>query len=214
MAFRIDDFRAKVSSTEFLRNNKFHVRIPYPAGLNSSQQMRDLARYMEFYTDSADLPGVAMKTHRLPRYGYGPVEQRPHLADFVDANISVLNDGDNKNLNFFRNWAQLAMPYNMSKGINNEVSVAGMPATKVFTMNYRDQFVTDVRISVFNEQGIKKSELVLREAFPVFIETVKLNWGDTNAVQKFTVTLAYFDWFDEINIDNTPQPPGTPGIEI
>jgi hypothetical protein len=196
--FRIDDFKAVVSPREFMRNNKFRARIAYPAGLTDSAST-NVIRNIEFYCEHVRLPGVAIKTHNVARYGYGPTEQRPGMAQFVDVNMTFLSDGDGENIAFFRRWMNVIHPFDFRNGMQGNV----------YTTKYRAQYATQVWLDSFNEQTLLTSSIVLREAFPVSLDNIDMNWMDTNNLQKFTVVMAYNDWFEETN----PAPALSPGAD-
>jgi hypothetical protein len=194
--FRIDDFRAVISPREFMRNNKFRARISYPLGLTDPASIETM-RMVEFYCEHVRLPGVASRTHDVARYGYGPTEQRPGKPQFVDVNMTFLSDGDGENVKFFRRWMNLIHPFDFREGMQGNV----------YTVKYRNQYVTEVRLDSFNEQTRRTSSIVLRDAFPVNLDNIDMNWMDRNNLQKFTVVMAYTDWFEDLEARPTTPPP-------
>lgn len=209
--FNIENFKAHTLRNGFSRANKFMVRIPMPFGMNSqpdSTQNIETLRQIEFWGEATTLPGVTISAHRAYRYGYGHPEHRPMSPVFTEVPIMFLADGKGEILSFFQRWIKMIVNYDMRKGIiNNDVrtgSVRGL-TLQPFELAYRYEYITDVNITMFNERGITIAKTVLREAFPIQVGDVGLNWGDNQNIARIPVVFAYTDWYSEM-VSPTPNP--------
>jgi len=193
--FNINNFISNINANGVMRNNKFLVRVYTPLGFYSSQSiLTETGKYMEFWCDSASIPGVMLNTKSVHRYGYGHEEKRPHLPQFADVNLSFLSDAKGAIWTFFQQWIKLIYNYDLSDGVlkSNGVVRGQLP----MEISYKENYAVNVEIFVFKETGEQILSVMLREAYPVALGAVALNWGDTNNIVKIDVGLTYFDWYN------------------
>jgi hypothetical protein len=88
----------------------------------------------------------------------------------------------------------------MRNGIDPQTKNGVLPGQNPWELAYKYEYVSDVEVIVFNEQGNDVLTVVLREAYPTFVGDVQLNWGDTNNIARIPVTMTVYDWY---NIDQT-----------
>jgi hypothetical protein len=62
------------------------------------------------------------------------------------------------------------------------------------TVNYYNEFTSDVRITTIDSAGNDAYFVDLYEAYPINIGVIDLSYSTTNAVQTVTVTLSYKYW--------------------
>lgn len=121
MAFSIREIVATISSNGGLtKSSKFLVDITVPA------ISADATAGMEFYCDSAQLPGIAMQTDEVRVSGYGNIEKRPYASIFQDVPCTFFLDSDGRVLKFFHRWMQLVYNFNDNMSLDAETS-AGLP---------------------------------------------------------------------------------------
>ena len=140
---------------------------------NPLQVLND-PRDISLLCETAQLPGRSiatneymtnMKARKIP-YGY--------ISD--DVAFTFLLTGDYYIKDVFDKW--------IGKIINQDRK----------TINYKDDFVSEVEIQQLNDQNIPVYSCKLRKAFPINISTVDLGNTNENTVSRVTVTFAYDDW--------------------
>lgn len=202
--FNVQTFISSVSKNGVMRNNKFLVRIPMPRGMlqsSASNRLQSTSRFIELWCESTNIPGVSLSTNEIRRYGYGNVEKKPYVSINNDVNFSFLSDGDGEIWSFFQQWIRMIVNYDMRNGIDPQGRKNGVLAGQnPWELAYKYEYVSDVEVIVFDEQGHDVLTVVLREAYPTFVGDVQLNWGDTNNIARIPVTMTVYDWY---NIDQT-----------
>lgn len=203
--FNVNTFRSNITKNNgLLKNNKFMVRMFAPKGFQSSQRAQELtetARYMEFWCESANIPGVSLNVNEIRRYGYGTIEKKPYASLNNDINMSFLGDAKGAIWTYFQQWLRLIVNYDMRKGIIAETGM--MPGQSPFLMSYKDDYAVDIYLYVFDDRNNEILTIVLRDAYPIFVGDVQLNWGDTNSLMRIPVTFTVYDWYnDKIEISS------------
>lgn len=222
--FNISTFRSVVNKSGVMRNNKFLVRIPMPYGMtfartgaNGRSRLEETARHLEVWCESTNIPGVSLSTNEIRRYGYGNVEKKPYVPVINDVNFSFISDGKGEVWTFFQQWLRMISNYDMRNGIIKPTGVLGQTP---FELSYKYQYVSDIELFVFDETGKVVLALVLREAYPIFVGDVQLNWGDTNNIARIPVTMTVYDWynvdrsFDQVDTSGSIRPDGTGPVQI
>jgi hypothetical protein len=186
--FNIAEFKTRLDGTGgVLRNNKFRIRFLPPRTMLREGYFREL----EYLAESVSLPGVNMSSHDVRRYGYGPIEKRPIGHTFTDVNVTFIADGNGDVHRIMTNWLQTIGRFDMRSGIASE----NLP----FQLQYKIEYVTDLHVQVFTEDGEPSIDVVLREAFPISLSDAQFSWNDLNNYARFTMQFAYNDWFIEPN---------------
>lgn len=206
MSFNIANFRTIIEDKGLLRPNKFKVNLFIPTGfygIAEFQEFQVANRMIEFYCDIAAFPGVMLATHDARRYSYGPNEKRPFSAAFSEFQMSFYSDGDAKIWNLFQSWINMIYNFDNRQTINvqtGEVNTSSLSNNSVksfepYELSYRDEYVTEVKITIYDQEGIERKIVVLRDAFPLALSDLPLNWSDNNSLLKIPVTFAYTDWY-------------------
>jgi hypothetical protein len=213
--FNINELAAEVARSGVMRNNKFLVEFPMPLSLQNTTgfaQLMDTNRVLSLYCEGANLPGVALLTEEIRRYGYGPNEKKPYTSIFTDTNLTFRGDSDGNIWSFMNAWMKCAINYEYQTGMN---TLSGpVPNQYPHEVGYKldfannEGYATDVMIRVFDDSGIETMRVKLREAFPIFVGDIPLNWSSRSDYIRIPVTLSFFDWSNELvvtnNISNTP----------
>ena len=193
--FNINEFRAKINKTGVLKNNLFLVYFPMPNCLSKvyGQSTKDLF----FYTKSTSLPGVGMDYggDYVRRYGYGPAEKYAYLPIFNDISITFMLDGQGFNRKFFDNWASTIVNFYNPDGIS--ASTNRISGYDPYEVEYKENYVVDLTITVFDETNDKILFYTLKDAFPVSIETTPLDWERQNEMATAAISFAYRDWYSD-----------------
>lgn len=189
MAFNINEFKSYIGANGgLLKNNRFAVLVTPPAVLGGTG-FTD-ARALQFYAETASVPGIALQSAELRRQGIGNLEKAPWGAAFTDFNVSFRIDQKTKVWNFFQTW--------MNKIYDFEVATAGAPRKDgspetYFELEYKDRYVTDMSVFVYNESGKLLITIDFVDAFPVSISDMQLNWGAAD-IMKLNVTFNFLSW--------------------
>jgi len=187
MAFNIHDFKAITQTTNYTKANKFLTRFNIPAGLG--WRYSETVRYLEYWCEGTSLPGVNIAAYEGARYSYGSREKRPFAPIFQDIAFTVLLDGEGKMHDFFGSWARLITNFDMSQGITGTNS-----AQAPYELTYKSDYLVDVHVATFRDDGQQSHNIILRDAFPLMIGDVRGNWAD-NSIARLPVVIAYNDWY-------------------
>jgi hypothetical protein len=191
----ISDFRAKLSNINGLQKlNKYRVRFNIPNKLfgltNGTRNTTDIVQYMEYFTNSVDLPGSYLIEGVVQRYGYGPAEKKPIAPAFNDSMMEFFNDGKSSHLDFFQDWMNLIVNYNMKDGITG----VGLNGMNVYEVAYKWEYAVDCMIDLYDTSGQRVHTTVLRECYPNMIVDTKLSADPQPTFMKIGVQFNYFDW--------------------
>jgi hypothetical protein len=214
--FNVNNFRAELSKTGVMKNNKFFVRMYSPRGFSSTGN-RDAnilasttVRFLEFWCEATNIPGVSLSTTEVRRYGYGAMEKKPYVTLSNDITMSFIGDAKGIIWSYFQQWIRLIVNYDMRKGIIAENGI--LRNQSPFELAYKEDYAVDIHISVFDDAGNESIHVVLRDAYPTFVGDIQLNWGDTNSLMRVPVTFSFFDWYNEkltLEYPRTTQPGAT-----
>jgi hypothetical protein len=193
--FNIKDFASHMNANGLMRNNKFLVRMPYPQGFDNVPALKESSRYVELWCDSTAIPGVNIKTAETRRYGYGPVEKFGSVASFNGVTLTFIADKNAKVHYFFHNWTKLISNYDVRTGDFSRQS--GIGSQRPYEISYKNTYVSNVEIIVFDDNGKQTMKVVLRHAYPTAIGDIQLNWSDTNDFVKIPVSFTFTDFYIE-----------------
>lgn len=203
--FNVSEFRSEVEKRGMMRTNKYLVEFFMPTGMvdtEGSDEMTSTVRSLEFWVESSTIPGTNLITHDARRYGYGPIERRPVAPMFMDCTMSVVADAEGQNWQFFKRWQQIIANFDARNGMNtvdsntSEINYNGNITTAdPYEIAYRTEYISDVRIIVFDLDGFPTKVVVLREAFPINVGDIAISWSDNNSIMKFPIILSYLDFF-------------------
>jgi len=197
MGFNIDDFRSKANLNEgYLHTNKFKLLITPPAAM-AGTDAGQVARELEFYINTARIPGYTVAASDYFRFGYGPAQKQAVRANFVPLQIMVDVSGNMKTLEFFEAWMQSTIPHDRgttASGNSGGTTFGGADNSGQFSydVSFRDEYVCDVRLQVFNQEGRKVKTYIFRETYPTDMNLPDIS-GAKGSIQQATIQLAYLD---------------------
>lgn len=197
--FKLSNFMQEINKNGTLKNNRYMVSFNAPTYLAGEPGMERLSLRCE----SAQMPGVTFATiDGAPRFGYGPIESNPYGVIFDDATMTFLLDAKGNVHKFFYKWSNSIVNYQARgqtalKDANGPVS--GM---KTFEVGYKDKYVTDITITVYNDASIGKDsaepnkvmETKLYRAFPKNLPQFDLSWNNTNDLIRLPISFNYTDF--------------------
>lgn len=193
----LNNFLATASKLNgFTRPSYFYIEIAPPPMLRNES---DNARTLAFLSESANLPGVALATTEVRRYGYGPLERKPYAPIFVDTNISFFVDGTGMVQKFFYKWMNGIVKFD--ERIAGQATQIGNYVLQPFEVNYKDQYATDIMITTVDEANNDIISVRLTKAFPIFMGDISLGWGDSDSIARLPITFTYYNWkIENINL--------------
>ena len=189
--FNVNEFIAEVESRGgLLKPSRFRARFPLPLGMIGSLDARETTRSMEYWCDSAAIPSVIHAVHSVMRYGYGQQENKPFLTQIQNINFTFLADADGDNWRFFYEWMNLILNTRFSRGIVGADQLGSMP----YEISYKPNYVSDIQVTLFNEELQPTFSAILEEAYPIFLGDLNLNWNEQNQIVRFPVTFTFASW--------------------
>ena len=197
--FNINEFKAQTKVKGFQKNNKFLVRFPLPRGfLNTPNfsKYAEIDKVLEYWCEGATIPGVALSLTPINRYGYGAIEKKPSTPTFTDANFTFIGDGKSDNWLFFQQWIRLIDNYDLRGGINPITGYVNGKPISPFEVSYKYEYASDVNLIVFDDSGTETFNIILRDAYPIYMGQIPLNWADNNTIMKIPITFTFMDWYN------------------
>ena len=210
--FNIGVFKqAHFAKAGVLRPNLFHVEFAIPNSIqftNPNQTPGNISttvRMLEYWCEATALPGLNIQTYQAQRYGYGAIEQRPLIPAYGETMFDIMFDAESLNHQYFYLWMNSIVNTDNRDGPNSEssqVTTGGFTnrqriSASPFELSYKEDYVADVRVYVYDKLGSVKKKIVLRDAFPKAIGDIRLAWADNNSYMRLPVAFAYTDWYLE-----------------
>lgn len=202
--FNINNFKSQIDLKGVQRPNKFVCIIPMPSGLQGSTRVGEwstVASKLEFWCEAASVPGVALSTHQVIRYGYGAFEKKPFAPIFSDVNLTFISDGKSTNWDFFYSWIKMIHNFDLRRGINvqgTSTSIVNGIRLDSFETAYKSDYFVDLNIICHDDTGNEINRVILRDAYPIYVGEIALNWADNNSFSKLPVTFTFMDWYSEL----------------
>jgi hypothetical protein len=142
-----------------------------------------------YRVDTCDLPGRTMQTidHRF--LGTGPMSKVPYMAQYGDVSMSVIMSEDFREKEWFEIWHNMIQNTGTFEQGGSDV-LGGRYSNAQFNNKYHSSYIGTVIIRQYGSAGELRSIHTLREAYPININPVTMNWGD-DAVAKMTVGFAF-----------------------
>jgi len=205
MAFNILEFQSYIAETGVLHSNKYDVQITFDGefgGLNINGSNGSTVGTLESTQDiqyrciNASLPGLAMRTVDINRFGIGVSEKMPFSANYTDISLTFLMDRYAQGYNFWYTW------FNYVFGINGEESSSNIYGTtnnsgnkrSFYTAEYKDNYSATITITVYDSEGQPNLQVTLLKAYPISVNDVPLSWTDNNNLIKLTAGITFREW--------------------
>lgn len=199
--FDLNVFQANIAKNGVLRTSKFLVRFPLPNTM-AGDPSSSVQRYLELWAEATNIPGVILATGNVTRYGYGAQEKKPFAPQNADVNCSFISDGNGAVWTFFQKWMKTIVNYDLRAGVN---ASTGWNGATPFEVAYKADYVSDINIQMFDDTGVNKLSIILREAFPIFVGDIQLHWSDQNNIVRVPVSFTFLDWYNDNVAVNTSQ---------
>lgn len=153
------------------RTNRFGVSIIPPSSVGSPLSFSDSQ------IESVSMPNqsVATQDYDLDNFPMFKVPYRRVPEGTVNIVFRLEEDGKSRKL--IKDWMNAIL------GEKNNL----------YYSKYYSEIVGSIGIRQRNTQNQFKFGVVLRNAYPINIDSINLDWGDSNNYIKQSVTFAYFD---------------------
>jgi hypothetical protein len=193
--FNINEFKGNIEKYGVVQTNKFLVLFNSPAILQGTSiadvtkvmRTSETERMMTFRAESVKIPGVALQSTDINRYGYGPMQKMPFNAAFTPNSVTFISDKDGEIYKYFYAW--IANIFNFSGTSSGSTNIGAS-----YRVEHKDYYTTDLHVYVYDNFGNLVKDIVMYRAFPESMNEITLGWGDNNALMKITVTFSYRDW--------------------
>ena len=170
--FSIDNFRAEVLGGGLAKANRFEVIFTAPrcvSGFNTGK--------VSMFAENAQLPiaRVNTSTQRI----FGPPTQHPQYAEYGGDNISIqfYLDREMNVKRFFDTW------------------INGVVSKDTYTAFYQENYLSSgMSISQLDEKDTVMYRAKFEDLFPISVNPVMLDHGQSNTVSRLNVTFAYRIW--------------------
>ena len=180
MAFNVNNFISNINKFGVLPTNKFDVEMSLPRALLSNIR-NETARLINMRADRVNLPGLLHDVVVNKRYGIGPRQKTVSEVRYEPVSISFIETKNAEIFKLFYEWCR--------KCIGDHAT--NRPENPTYLFEYKEKYVTDINIHVYNDEGIKAITLKLFQAFPIAIGDNTFSWNQTNSITKLSVSFEY-----------------------
>jgi len=164
------------------RPNLFQIQIQFPTSLGLADN--GLTQDLLFMAKAGQLPGSTVSSVTVPYQGR-EVKFAGNRT-FPDWTVTIINDEDFRFRNAFEKWL------NYING--HESNIRGDVA---FTTTPVDYFC-QMTVYQLNKTGTATKVYSFKDAFPIDVSPIDLDWGNNDTIEEFSVTFAYQYWMSQI----------------
>lgn len=162
---------------------------------------------LSLWAEQAALPGAALETQPVRRYGYGPVEMKPHTARFTDMDVVFRVDAKDKMVfTFLHTWMRSINEYYYGQGDTLSSNTGVVLGQKPFLLSYKDDYKTDINVTVYDDTGKESLNVLLRDAYPVMIGDTPLHW-ESKEYLRIPAKFTYYSWKSTTPVPVVGKPP-------
>jgi len=194
--FSIDQFTSKALKVGLVTPSNFFVKFSPPKCMPAEKRYDEVA----LFCAATSLPGRRIATTEQRPYGYGQVIKMPYdvMQDDIDLTFYV-DAAYATSIDFFTKWMNSVIDPSQDFPNNGN------------KIKYRNQgYTTDIKIFVLSqlegtenpsestntsggnaEEGYAIVECVLKDAYPIQISPIALDWGDGDQFIRVNVTFTF-----------------------
>lgn len=171
MAFNINQFKSELVGGG-ARPTLFEVTLTLPAAIRAANATGESKS--RFMIRAAALPESTLGSIQIPYFGR--VVKMGGDRIFGDWTVTVINDEDFSVRNAMESWTNL---------INTHITNA-----RAYPQTYK----TQAQIVQYAKTGVPIREYTFEGLYPVTVDQIGMNWGETDVIEEFTVTFQYDLW--------------------
>lgn len=190
MGLNLSDFKAEFFKSGYLPTNSGHCVFSSPSNLRDKYPE---TKKLQLRAHRFDIPGVWLTSDDSRRYGYGPIDKTPHLAQFDKFTADFVLDENGWVQDYFYTWMNRIVNFNFKNGIKGSEG-GGF----VYESSYKQDFVTDIAVKAYKKNKNTSTHYTMIRAWPSSLSPIEVNWGATNQMMVLRVTFEYQDWYMEI----------------
>jgi hypothetical protein len=182
MPFNIDEFVAQVDGGGLIRDSHFECLVSGPQGMEGGQED---SYQMVSRCEAVTEPGRGVITV-LDAYHYGLPVARAAGAQFSEIDMTfIMSEGYEEKM-FFERW------------IDNMVGDFRLnTSTTMYDVKYFDSYVGTIKIFRYNDGGDIVYTMTLKNAFPVAIGDIALDWSKGEQLTKLPVRFWFQSYTNE-----------------
>lgn len=205
MAYSIhSEVYSHVNKYDISRPYLFDVKFTFPINEKYFDKFLTYGRDLTLSCFNAELPGRTFATTEQ-KY-YGPTQKFPLMTSYNDITLEfICRDVDFLEKKLFDIWFDIINPPNFNP--DNSFS---------YNFIYKQEYTANIIITQYSLSGAKLYSVELKDAFPIAMDPLELNWGDGDGLHKLSVTFAYTSWspYDIYKNDPNISSVDQSGIEL
>lgn len=178
-AFSPDEFRASFADG-IASSSYFQLRFTGVPKFMTGKINVDALRVLPMHIKKAQLPDMSLQTNPVT-FGGGIPIQYPYENSTSPLTIEIVASSNLWEREFFTTWQNYIIDYS---------TIGNRPT---FSIAYFDDYVTDIEIDYYNEEGEITSTFLFQDVYPKTMTSVDLDWSAKD-VLTFTVELSYSYW--------------------
>jgi hypothetical protein len=182
-----------------------NIQIPQILSQAYKSSISELLLLASTRGDTFPLPGSALATSEIKRYGIGPVEKKPYLTIFNDITVDFIADSSGNIHKLFYMWMNSIINFtDLPRQGGKRDSFAGNTSTgkDPFTVEFKDEYKTRIVLRTFDEQQQLLADIFLENAFPVSLGEIQYNWNNESQLVRFPVTFNFTHWTYDLQSAN------------
>ena len=190
MTFSVNEFSSQLNRRSVAKQSNFDAFITFPARMAFPVGTASAVNQLRFRVDSAELPGRSIQTTQGKPYGNGLTHKFGYDVTYPEVTVSIICGDDLAEKSLFTAWQSLVI----GKHATNA------PYQRNMRIGYYSDYVSQVEINQYTEQGDLAYSVTLVEAFPVIVNSMPLSWA-SEEVHRLTVQFTYLHF-----VENTTPP--------
>jgi hypothetical protein len=186
MPFDVRELSTELNLRGVIKPSRFFVTLNLPPVWSDDPEVQyyaSLCRDLGLRADRASIPGLAVRTLPVRRYGYGTIDTQPLTPVFDDVQVSFISDAWGDSWMLFNKWIR--------KITNSDTPRSPEDA---YELAYKDEYANQVQIQWYSEIGEMAKTIVLNQAYPTGLSEIKLDWGDDQTIARFVVNFSVQDF--------------------
>lgn len=218
---------SEIQSAGVLRSNRYIMTFGAPKYLRDALATNGLDNAattdvpldrITLRCESVQFPGMSFATvDSAPRFGYGAIEAIPYGTIFDDITATFIVDARSDIHRFFYKWVNTIVNFNARGQSKLKDSTGVVRGMKTYEVGYKDDYVTDIAITVYDQNDVKIMTGTAYRAFPKLLPTVDLGWGTNDDYVKLSMPFSYTDFavdYFDVPTARTPIEPQPQPVEI
>ncbi len=169
MAFNINDFKHSIPDG-LAREAHFELQISLPSIVKGD------ARQMSLMCSAASLPSRSADISQIRRGGQGLLSPYVVGLSYTPLNVSFYCDVESNTIRTLQKWMDSYM----------DLRVGNM-----YAMQYKENYISDLRLLQYDSKGKKIAEYTFYGAFPANLGQVNFSWAAQNSLVIVPATFAY-----------------------